>query len=160
VMDRLVAARRWDIHREPHADLAALESYLEDSGAGLMWLAARALGAPDSAEAAVRDFGWATAAAGYLRALADLRARGRQPLPDGVTPQALARIGLDRLHRARAARKTIPRAATPALLPGWQTAGLLRLAATDPGRAEAGGLALSEFARRGGLIRAALTGRI
>jgi phytoene/squalene synthetase len=160
VMDRLIAARRWDIHREPHADLAALETYLEESGAGLMWLAARAMGAPDSAEAAVRDFGWATAAAGFLRAVADLRARGRQPLPDGVSSDALARIGLGRLERARAARKSIPRAATPAMLPGWQAAGLLRLAAMDPARVDEGSLALSEFARRGGLIRAALTGRI
>jgi 15-cis-phytoene synthase len=160
VMDRLIAARRWDIHREPHPDLAALETYLEDSGAGLMWLAARALGTPDSAEAAVRDFGWATAAAGYLRAVPDLRARGRQPLPEGLSPEVLARIGLSRLERGRAARKSIPRATAPALLPGWQTDGLLRLAATDPARVEAGGLALSEFARRGGLIRATLTGRI
>jgi phytoene/squalene synthetase len=160
VMDRLIAARRWDIHREPQPDLAALETYLEDSGAGLMWLAARALGAPDSAEAAVRGFGWATAAAGYLRAVPDLRARGRQPLPQGVSPEGLARIGLDRLQRARAGRTTIPRAAAPALLSGWQAAGLLRLAATDPALVEAGELALSEFARRGGLIRAALTLRI
>jgi 15-cis-phytoene synthase len=160
VMDRLISARRWDIHREPHPDLAALETYLEDSGAGLMWLAARALGAPDSAEPAVRDFGWATAAAGYLRAVPDLRARGRQPLPEGLSPEALARIGLDRLQRARAGRRSIPRATAPALLPGWQTDGLLRLAATDPARVEGGGFALSEFARRGGLIRATLTGRI
>ena len=71
VMDRLIAARRWDIHREPHADAAALEAYLEETGAGLMWLAARALGAPDKAEATVRSFGWASAAAAYLRAVPD-----------------------------------------------------------------------------------------
>jgi phytoene/squalene synthetase len=160
VLDRLIAARRWDISREPHPDQAALDAYLEDTGAGLMWLAARALGAPDSTEAAVRDFGWATAAAGYLRAVPDLRARGRQPLPEGFSPEGLARTGLDRLARARAGRKSIPRAVAPALLTGWQTAGLLRLAATDPARVTAGTLALSEFSRRGGLIRAALTGRI
>jgi phytoene/squalene synthetase len=160
VMDRLIAARRWDVSREPHADRAALEDYLEDTGAGLMWLAARALGAPDSAENSVRGFGWATAAAGYLRAVADLRARGRAPLPEGLSSEALARMGLERLKRARAGRKTIPRAVFPALLAGWQTGGILRLAATDPARVEDGRLALSEFARRGGLIRAALTGRI
>jgi 15-cis-phytoene synthase len=160
VLDRLIAARRWDISREPHPDRAALDEYLEDTGAGLMWLAARALGAPDSAEAAVRGFGWATAAAGYLRAVPDLRARGRQPLPEVLSPEGLARAGLDRLAGARAVRKSIPRAVTPALLTGWQTAGLLRLAAADPARVAAGTLALSEFSRRGGLIRAALTGRI
>ena len=60
VLDRLIAARRWDCWHEPFADAAALEAYVEDTGAGLMWLAARALGAPDGAEAAVRAFGWAS----------------------------------------------------------------------------------------------------
>jgi phytoene/squalene synthetase len=160
VLDRLIAARRWDIHREQHESTAALEEYLEDTGGGLMWLAARALGAPDSAEDAVRGFGWATAAAGYLRAVPDLRARGRQPLPEGLAPETLARMGQERLQQARTGRKSIPRAVTPALLAGWQAAGLLRLAATDPARVPSGTLALSEFARRGGLIKSALTGRI
>ena len=160
VMDRLIAARCWDIHRDPHPDLGALESYIEHTGAGLMWLAARALGAPDAAESAVRAFGWASAAAGYLRAVPDLLARGRRPLPEGVPPEDIARIGLDRLRKARAERGTIPRSATPALLVGWQAAGLLRLAAAEPSRIGTGQLALSEFVRRGGLIRAALTGRI
>jgi 15-cis-phytoene synthase len=160
VMDRLIAARRWDIHREPHPDLAAFDTYLEDTGAGLMWLATRALGAPEAAEGAVRAYGWAAAAAGYLRAVPDLQARGRQPLPQGVSPDVIARIGLERLQKARSARRTIPRPAVAALLAGWQAEGLLRLAATEPARVVSGQLALSEFARRGGLIRAAITGRI
>jgi phytoene/squalene synthetase len=160
IMDRLIASRRWDIHREPHHDLAALDAYLEDSGAGLMWLAARALGAPEAAEAVVRGFGWASAAAGYLRAVPDLVARGRQPLPEGIPPEAIARIGLDRLANSRAARRTIPRPVAAALLAGWQAEALLKLAATEPDRVASGQLALSEFARRGGLLRAAVTGRI
>jgi 15-cis-phytoene synthase len=159
-MDRLIAARRWDIHREPHEDMAALEAYLDDTGGGLMWLAARSLGAPDAAEAAVRDYGWANAAAGYLRALPELVARGRHPLPEGVSSEALARMGIDRLQKARAARKTIPRDAKPALLAGWQADALLRLAVKEPGRVAAGQLALSEFSRRGKLILATMSGRI
>jgi 15-cis-phytoene synthase len=54
VLDRLIAARRWDIYRDPHDGADALAAYLEDTGAGLMWLAARALGAPDAAEGPVR----------------------------------------------------------------------------------------------------------
>jgi 15-cis-phytoene synthase len=160
VMDRLIAARRWDIHREPHEDIAALDAYLEDTGGGLMWLAARSLGVPDAAETAVRNYGWASGAAGYLRALPELVARGRHPLPEGFAPEDLARMGLDRLQKARAARKTIPRDATPALLAGWQTDTLLRLAVKEPGRVASGQLAMSEFARRGSLILATLTGRI
>jgi phytoene/squalene synthetase len=158
-LDQMIAARRWDIHHEPHQSLEALETYLEHSGAGLMWLAARALGAPDSAEAAVRAYGWASAAAGYLRAVADLEARGRQPLPDRVTPQGLARMGLDRLQEARAARKTLPRDARPALLAGWQAAGLLHLAVKEPERVGSGQLALSEFVRRGRLLWQSASGR-
>lgn len=126
VLDRLIAARRWDIHRDPHVDAAALETYLDDTGAGLIWLAARALGAPDGAEVAVRAYGWAAAAAGYLRAVPELRARGRQPLPEEMAAADLARIGLERLAEARKARKTVPKDVAPALLAGWQAEGLLR----------------------------------
>jgi phytoene/squalene synthetase len=126
VLDRLIAARRWDIHRDPHPDAAALDSYLDDTGAGLIWLAARALGAPDGAEAAVRAYGWAVSAAGYLRAVPELLARGRQPLPEGMAAADLARLGLERLAEARKARKTVPKDVAPALLAGWQAEGLLR----------------------------------
>jgi phytoene/squalene synthetase len=126
VLDRLVAARRWDIHRDPHEGIEGLETYLEDTGAGLMWLAARTLGAPEVAEAAIRAYGWATAAAGYLRAAPELAARGRQPLSEGITSQDLARRGLERLAEARAARRLVPKAVAPALLAGWQTEGILR----------------------------------
>lgn len=155
VLDRLIAARRWDITRDPHDGPDALVAYLEDTGAGLMWLAARALGAPDGAEGPVRAFGWATAAAGYLRAVPELRARGRQPLPGGqdLAEMELAAMGLARLGEARKARKAVPKAAVPALLAGWQTERLLR-------RALAGQeLTLPEATRRWSLLRQAFTGR-
>ena len=125
VLDRLIAARRWDIHRAPHEGWEGLVGYLEDTGAGLMWLAARALGAPDLAEGPVRAYGWATAAAGYLRAVPELTARGRLPLPDGVGLKDLARRGLEKLAEARGGRKAVPREIAVALLAGWQTEGLL-----------------------------------
>ena len=154
VLDRLIAARRWDIHRDPHAGPEALAAYLEDTGAGLMWLASRALGAPDASEAAVRAYGWAAAAAGYLRAVPELVARGRQPLPDGFATQDLAQRGLERLAEARKARKTVPGGIRPALLAGWQAEGVLRQAVA--GRSS---LDLPEAQRRGRLIWQAFTGR-
>ena len=154
VLDRLITARRWDIHRDPHEGPQALGEYLEDTGAGLMWLAARALGAPDGAEAAVRAYGWATAAAGYLRAVPALEARGRQPLPEGFGAQDLARQGLDRLAEARAARKAVPKAIAPALLAGWQAEWLLRQVFAGRSSPE-----LSEAQRRWRLIWQAFTGR-
>ncbi|MES2916192.1 MAG: squalene/phytoene synthase family protein [Pseudomonadota bacterium] len=155
VLDRLIAARRWDIAREPHPGPDDLAAYLDDTGAGLMWLAARALGAPDGSEVAVRAYGWATAAAGYLQAVPALLARGRQPLPDGMSGPDLARLGLARLAIARQARRSVPKEVAPALLAGWQTDALLRHAAA----AGTPDLHLSEFQRRWRLLRQSITGR-
>ncbi len=154
VLDRLISARRWDIHKEPHHDFAALETYLEDSGAGLIWLAARALGAPDAAENAVRAYGWAAACANYLRAVPDLAARGRQPLPEGVHAADLAQQGLKRLDAARKARASVPRGVAPALLVGWQTEGLLRQALAGSSSPQ-----LPEVQKRWRLLWQAFTGR-
>ncbi len=158
VLDRLIAARRWDIHREPHQDLQALDTYLEETGAGLMWLAARGLGAPDAAEGPVRAYGWASAAASYLRAVPALVARGRQPLPQGLRGHDLAELGLARLAAARRGRNAVPKGATPALLAGWQAEPLLRQALA-PSDAEQGRVQLAEFRRRGGLLWQAVSGR-
>jgi phytoene/squalene synthetase len=154
VMDRLIAARRWDIHREPHEGDEGLAGYLEDTGAGLMWLAARALGAPDSTEGAVRAYGWATAAAMYLRAVPDLEARGRQPLPKGISAQDVARRGLEKLAEARKGRKVVPKEIAAALLAGWQTEGVLHQIFARRSSSE-----LSEARKRWGLFWQALTGR-
>ena len=159
VFDRLIEARNWDTEREPFADRAALDGYIDSTGAGLMWLAARALGAPEGAEAAVRAYGWAAGLAGYLKAVPDLVARGRVPLPPNVRVADLAAVGLDRLQQARAARRTIPKPVGPALLAGWQAGPLLRLALKDPESVAEGRFALSEFRRRGGLLRQVVTGR-
>ena len=153
ILDRMVAARRWDCWREPFADRAALVDYLEDTAAGPMWLAALVLGAPAGAEAAVRAYGRAAGMAGFLAAAPELQARGRYPLPGGTDVPALARLGLDWLAAARAGRHTVPKGVVPALLAGWQAPGLLRrMAAGKPAQ-------LSEFARRGGLLWQATTGR-
>lgn len=154
VLDRLIAARRWDIHREPHEGVEGLTAYLEDTGAGLMWLAARALGAPDASEAAVRAYGWASAAAAYIRAVPELEARGRQPLPERHGIQDLALQGLARLSQARKARRTVPKEVTPALLAGWQGEGLLRQVVAGRSSPE-----LSEAQKRWGLLWQAGTGR-
>jgi 15-cis-phytoene synthase len=159
ILDRLISARRWDIARETHADIAAFDSYLEATGAGLMWLAARALGAPDGAEAPVRAYGWASALAGYLRAVPELAARGRHPVPEGVEMRELAAAGLARLALARAARKSVPKDVAPALLPGWMAEPVLRLAAAEPERVTAGNLSVAEFRTRGRLLWQALSGR-
>lgn len=160
-LDKLIVARRWDIGQNPFLTTTDLTDYLEDTGAALMWLAAKSLNAPAKAEQTARDAGWATALATYFRAVPDLTARGRVPLPD-ASPNAIAalgQIGLHRLTNAQNARAAIPRHVAPALFPAWQTRAILTLAAKSPDAVIHGTLQQSEFARRGGLAWRGLTGR-
>ena len=147
--DALIEARIWDCHREPFADAGALAAYLDATGAGLMWLAARTLGAPPAAEAAVRDLGRGAAAAAFLRAAPALRALGRKPDPLA----GLAEAGLAWLAQARAARACVPAAALPALLPAADAAASLRRAVRGASPD------LSEFRSRAAMLRASLAGR-
>ena len=158
--EAMIAAREWDCGREGFADPAALAAYLEATAAGLTWLAASHLGAPEGAEAAVRDAGRAAGAAGFLRAVPRLEALGRRPLQAGAASAgALAAAGLGWLARARAGRGEVPRACLPALLPVATAGAVLRAAAARPEAALAGGLERSEFASRARRLAAALTGR-
>lgn len=159
VMDRLIAARRWDCWHEPFEGAGALEAYIEETGGSLMWLAARALGAPEEAEGAARNLGFASGLANYLRAVPDLVSRGRVPLPDGATVEGLARQGLDRLARGRAGMAALGPARAAALA-GWQAGPLLRQAKREPARVTDGTLGLSEFARRARLLWAAARGGV
>lgn len=157
----IAEARRWDCWREPHADEAAFQTYLDRTAGNLMWAAASALGAEGSAEAPVRDFAAAAGLAAYLRAVPELEARGCRPLPDGRPDAvgALARAGLARHRAATGARHLVPRQAVPALWTGWQARALLRQVAAEPGRVADGRMGLSDIARRGGLLIRAFTGR-
>ena len=154
VIDRLIEARIHDVYGEPFADVAAFDAYLDDTAGGLMWLAAKACGGTD--ESAARALGWAMGLANYLRAVPELEARGRQPLPDGRVEavQALAKDGLQRLATAKG------RVPVPAALAAWQARGLLRQVVANPAVVANGAMGLSEFALRGGLLWAAFTGRV
>jgi phytoene/squalene synthetase len=154
VIDRLIEARIHDVYGEPFADGAAFDAYLDDTAGGLMWLAAKACGGTD--ESAARALGWAMGLANYLRAVPELEARGRQPLPDGRVEavQALAKDGLQRLAMAKG------RVPVAAALAAWQARGLLRQVVANPALVANGAMGLSEFALRGGLLWAAFTGRV
>jgi hypothetical protein len=154
VLDRLVAARRWDIGRAPFADDAAFTAYLDDTAGGLMWLAAKALGAGADEEPAAREAGRAAGLAAFLRAVPELGARGRAPLVD-PRPEAVAALARDGLARLARSGRGSP-ALRIARLAGWQTQALLRQAARDPAAVAEGRMGRSEFARRGSLLWAAL----
>ncbi len=155
LFDEMIAARATDSGEGPLEDRSAVELYIDHTAGHLMELAARHLGAEGGALPVVRDFARGAGTAALLRALPELRARGRDPLPPEVPVPALARDGLAALARARRHRARVPRTAAPALLAGWQADGILRRAAADPD----GPLQASEFAARAGLLWRAFSGR-
>lgn len=162
LLDGLVAARRWDVYRDAFEDAAHLEAYIDATSGNLAWVAARALGAPDAAEAPVRDMAWGSGIASLLRAVPELEARGRVPLldgrPDGV--RALAAQALDRFRRGKAGQRALDKRARPAVFALWRAEPALRAALADPHRVAEGLLDESEFRRRARLVRVAMTGRL
>ncbi len=153
-LDRLIAARRWDIHRDPFEDAGHFAEYLDATSGNLVWSAARALGVRDGEEA-VRDIAWAAGLANWFLAVPVLRAAGRQPLLDDGA-EALRALAAEGSRRLAAARP--PRNAKPALLACWRARALLRQARAHPQRVGEGRLAQSEFRRRGSLIWRSLSG--
>jgi len=160
-LDGLIAARRWDIYKDPFEDRAHFDRYIDQTSGTLLWVAAQALGAADAAEPVVRDAAWAFGLAGFLRAIPALEKAGRVPLIEG-TPQAvrdLAGEGLARLSSARARRSSIAAEAVPVLYAGWRAEAALKAARDIPERVIEGKLDESEFTRRARLFWVSATGR-
>ncbi len=157
VLDRLAAAHRVHLDPEGFEDESHFDEFLEATGGGLMWAAGAVLGAEAALEPRLRAVGWAAGLAAYLRAVPELEARGRRPLPDG-RPERVRTLAHEGLARLVSARGPVPAPVRPALLAAWRTEATLRRAAADPGRVARGALAESEFARRFGLLRRAFSG--
>ena len=148
MLDRLVAARRWDCYSDAFEDAAHFDEYLDATGGGLMWVAARTLGGTD--ETAFRSIGWASGLANLLLAIPELEARGRKPLVDGrgEAVSTLARKGLEKIEKA-------PKQGREAAVAAWRAKSILKRAANHPSLVASGELAESEFQRRFSLIKAA-----
>ena len=159
LFDGMIAARLFDAGDAPFEDLDGLRGYVDATSGNLMELAARHLGASGAAIPVVRRFARGAGIAALLRALPDLEALGRAPLPPDADVAEIAREGLAELDAARAERAAVPRAAAAALLPGWLADIRLRRAVADPGCVLKGGLEVSEFRSRAVLLRRAATGR-
>ncbi len=154
-LDELVAARRWDIYKDPFEDEAGFARYIDQTAGHLMLTAAEMLGAVD--ENTVRQAGYAAGVAAWLQALPALEAAGRVPLLDG-TPSGvagLAREGAQALDAARRARGGIARACVPALLLATAATPVLRHAISHPADVAEGLLPAPGF----GFNLRALTGR-
>ena len=173
LLTALVTARRWDIYRDPFEDWPAFHAHIEATAGNLLVVAGRCLGGapgapgapvldtPGPPEAALRDAGHALGLANWLRAVPALKAAGRIPLVAGTHDalRGLARDGLMRLARARAARSEIPKPVRPALLVAWQAGPVLRRVLADPGRVTRGGLDPAPLRGRLSLMARAATGR-
>ena len=158
-LDTLVAARRWDIYKDPFEDQAHFDQYIDQTAGNLLWAAATTLGAGD--EATLRDLGYAQGVANWFRAIPDLEARKRIPLLDGTAHgiAQLAETALTRLRRARANRHKISAAARPALLAAWEAKAILTQAARTPHRVAEGTLGQSPARKRLSLMLKSATGR-
>ena len=139
LIERLLTGRERDLDPQGPADLAAAESYADETSATVTALALGLLGATGAdTEAAGRHVGIAWALLGQVRAMGFHLSIGRLTLPEGVLrqagtdgdsvltgrapPAALAETAramgeLARHHLAEARRLRVERAALPALLP-------------------------------------------
>jgi phytoene/squalene synthetase len=159
LLRQVIEARRNDLEKAPFKDAEALKTYLRATAGGVMQAAAYALGARDLRAAA--HLGYAHGMASYLRAVPELVARGKLPLPDGrdSAVQALAHDGLQALGEARRLRSKIETAAGPALGAGMMAAPILRKAASMPAAVGQGALTPSEAQVRLRRLWVGLTGR-
>ncbi len=140
LLDELIAARRWDIYKEPFEDADHFDQHINRTAGHLMWVAAASLGQAE--ETTVRDAAYAMGVANWLRAIPELEARGRIPLLDGTAQgvRDLADKGLNRLYRARKARAKVSTAARPALFSVADADIVLSTASKSPSRVSSGDL--------------------
>ncbi len=142
LLDGLIAARRWDIYKDPFEDAAHFDDYINATSGHLMWTASRLLGAAD--EHVVREFAYASGVANLFLAIPDLEERGRKPLVDGsieavTTLSQRAKTKLDAACRARA---SVSPAAAVTLTSGYLARPVLHQARIKPDRVARGALGL------------------
>ncbi len=159
VLQRLVTARQWDIYKDPFANQAEFEAYIEATSTSLLYVAASMLG--KFKNDVVDQFGYASGLARFFLAVPKLINNGRQPLLD-TSPDALrmqAQTGLGRMRSARANRKSISKEAGYAFLGGWQTGAILKNVLRHPEKIIHGGILHEERTHSTALMIRRLTGR-
>ena len=149
-LDLAVAARRWDIYKDPFEDAAHFEKYLDETSAGVLWTAARLTGARACEEQTIRALGRALGLINWFRAVPALEAANRIPLVDGRS-DAIRMLASQALNLPK-----LPK--YPALLPAWQVKPLLQQVAQNPTRVADGSLGQSEFRKRISIAKAAILG--
>ena len=133
-LDGLVAARRWDVYKDPFEDGAHFDDYVNATSGHLMWTAARLLGTAE--ETVVRDFAYGVGVANIFQAVPALTAQSRQPLLDDSAAGIAARAAEAemRIAKARQARTQVSKAAGAALVAGYHARPVLRAVRQTPER--------------------------
>lgn len=151
MLDRLVAARRWDIYKEAFEDATHFESYLMDTAAVLMSVAVRALDrdALARSEDQIKTLGYATGLARFFQAAPALEAQGRVPLVDGRAEAIsdLARAALRACAAHKSLRRGLGPGARPAVTEAYLTRAILTQAAQQPQRVADGTLSVHPLRR-------------
>jgi len=147
-LSKLVAARRWDIYSDAFEDQSHFDEYIDGTTGGLLWTAARLMGAED--EPAGRDYAHGVGVANFMRAIPELESRGRKPLVDGTSDgvRELAGEALVRLKRG-----ALPK---DVALAGFLAKTTLKRAIADPQRVVHGALELSPLGQTLQLMKASL----
>lgn len=159
LLDQAVAARRWDIYRDPFEDMAQFCDHIAHTSGNLLICAGRAVA--DVPETVFANAGYAMGLANWLCAVPALERAGRIPLVEGTHDAvcALALDGLEKLRRARAGRASVPAVARPVLLAAWQAQPVLSRAVRNPKLVGDGQLDLSPMRSGLALMTSAMTGR-
>ncbi|GHA43363.1 phytoene synthase [Amylibacter ulvae] len=161
LLDALINARRWDIYKEPHNDLAAFEAYIRDTAGALLALSAMATGAGADTRPALLEYGYGVGLAAMFRAIPALENAQRYPLIDGRNAAVgeLASDGLIRLHDAGAELRNIVKPARAALRSGWMAKSVLRDVIANPALVANDGLVQSEFSKKFRLLHLSFRNR-
>lgn len=150
ILDPVVAARRWDIYKDPFEDDAHFHNYIEQTSASLTWALARILGADDNAEKPLRAYAHGCGVARYLAAVSGLEAAGRVPLLDG-RPDAVADLARDAHQQVRDnrwVRGALGKTMSAPMLDGVVVSLALPQIASEPLRVIDGAVGVSEFTKR------------
>lgn len=158
-LQKVVAARIWDVYRDPFKDVAAFTKYIEDTASSLLLAACQATCA--SMSIALKEVGYSSGLAQYLCAIPEWESQGRIPLVDGQQDavRALAADGLSRLKNARSNAGDIPKVAQPFALSAWQAEPILKQVVADPSKVASGTLGTSQAFKKARLLWQATTGR-
>lgn len=147
-LSKLVAARRWDIYSDAFEDQTHFDEYIDGTTGGLLWTAARLLGAED--EPAGRDYAYGIGVANFMRAIPELESRGRKPLVDG-TSDGVRELATEALARLK--RGALPKEVA---LAGFLAKSTLKRAISDPQRVVHGALELGPLGQTLQLMKASL----